>query len=140
MEKQLQHIFQKGYPGSEVFLNEVMKPIFLGDVISEFNTDIIDSPERRRKADSANIMSAYQIADINRKNSDPIAVYDVTLKPNSNIVNSRVAIKKFITDDMMTFTHAFILFHYDNEPLRPWRFSYVYKERSTSATLPIAKR
>lgn len=140
MEKQLQHIFQKGYPGSEVFLNEVMKPIFLGDVISEFNTDIIDSPERRRKADSANIMSAYQIADINRKNSDPIAVYDVTLKPNSNIVNSRVAIKKFITDDMMTFTHAFILFHYDNEPLRPWRFSYVYKERSTSATLPVAKR
>ena len=140
MEKRLQHIFQKGYPGAEVFINEVMKPIFWGDVISEINTNIIDSPERRHQADSANIMSAYQIADINRKNSDPIAIYDVTLKPNSSIVNSRVAIKKFITDDMMTFTHAFIIFHYDNEPLRPWRFSYVYKERSTSATLPVAKR
>ena len=140
MEKQLQHIFQNGYPGSEVFINKVMKPIFSGDIIYEFNTDIIDSPEIRRKADSANIMSAYQIADINRKASDPIAVYDVTLKPNSNVLNSRVAIKKFITDDMMTFTHAFILFHYDNEPLRPWRFSYVYKERSTSATIPVAKR
>ncbi|MDE5877341.1 MAG: Eco57I restriction-modification methylase domain-containing protein [Muribaculaceae bacterium] len=117
-----------------------MKPIFSGDVISEVNTDIIDSPERRHQADSANIMSAYQIADINWKKSDPIAIYDVTLKPNSSIVNSRVAIKKFITDDMMSFTHAFILFHYDNEPSRPWRFSYVYKERSTSATLPVAKR
>lgn len=140
MKEQLQHIFQKGYPGSDVFIDQVIKPIFSDDVITDIDIDIIDSTEKRRRADNANILSAVHVADIDRVDSDPIALYDVTLKPGSKIEHSRVAIKQFIASEVMTFTHAFILFHYDNEPERPWRFSYVYKERTTAATRAVAKR
>lgn len=140
MKEQLQHIFQNGYPGPNVFIDKVLKPIFSDDVITNIDIDIIDSPEKRRRADNANILSAIHIADIDRIDSDPIAFYDVTLSPGSNIAHSRVAIKQFIASEVMTFTHAFILFHYDNEPERPWRFSYVYKERTTAATRAVAKR
>lgn len=140
MKEQLQHIFQNGYPGSDAFIGKVLKPIFSDDVITSIDIDIIDSPEKRRRADNANIFSAIHVADIDRVDSDPIALYDVTLRPGSKIQHSRVAIKQFITSEVMTFTHAFILFHYDNEPERPWRFSYVYKERTTSATRVVAKR
>lgn len=140
MKEQLQHIFQKGYPGSDVFIDKVIKPIFSDDVITSIDIDIIDSPEKRRRADNANIFSAIHVADIDRVDSDPIALYDVTLRPGSKIQHSRVAIKQFIASEAMTFTHAFILFHYDNEAQRPWRFSYVYKERTTAATRATAKR
>ena len=140
MKEQLQHIFQKGYPGSDVFIDKVIKPIFSDDVITSIDIDIIDSPEKRRRADNANIFSAIHVADIDRVDSDPIALYDVTLRPGSKIQQSRVAIKQFIASEAMTFTHAFILFHYDNEAQRPWRFSYVYKERTTAATRATAKR
>ncbi len=140
MKEQLQHIFQKGYPGSDLFIDKVIKPIFSDDVITSIDIDIIDSPEKRRRADNANIFSAIHVADIDRVDSDPIALYDVTLRPGSKIQHSRVAIKQFIASEAMTFTHAFILFHYDNEPERPWRFSYVYKERTTAATRATAKR
>ena len=140
MKEQLQHIFQKGYPGSDVFIDKVIKPIFSDDVITSIDIDIIDSPEKRRRADNANIFSAIHVADIDRVASDPIALYDVTLRPGSKIQHSRVAIKQFIASEAMTFTHAFILFHYDNEAQRPWRFSYVYKERTTAATRATAKR
>lgn len=140
VKEQLQHIFQKGYPGSDVFIDKVIKPIFSDDVITSIDIDIIDSPEKRRRADNANIFSAIHVADIDRVDSDPIALYDVTLRPGSKIQHSRVAIKQFIASEAMTFTHAFILFHYDNEAQRPWRFSYVYKERTTAATRATAKR
>ncbi len=140
MKEQLQHIFQNGYPGSDVFIDKVIKPIFSDDVITSIDIDIIDSPEKRRRADNANIFSAIHVADIDRVDSDPIALYDVTLRPGSKIQHSRVAIKQFIASEAMTFTHAFILFHYDNEAQRPWRFSYVYKERTTAATRATAKR
>ena len=140
MKEQLQHIFQKGYPGSDVFIDKVIKPIFSDDVITSIDIDIIDSAEKRRRADNANIFSAIHVADIDRVDSDPIALYDVTLRPGSKIQHSRVAIKQFIASEAMTFTHAFILFHYDNEAQRPWRFSYVYKERTTAATRATAKR
>lgn len=140
MKEQLQHIFQNGYPGSDVFIDEVLKPIFSEDVITSIDIDIIDSPDKRRRADNANIFSAIHVADIDRVDSDPIALYDVTLRPGSKIQHSRVAIKQFIASEAMTFTHAFILFHYDNEAQRPWRFSYVYKERTTAATRATAKR
>ena len=140
MKEQLQHIFQNGYPGSDVFIDKVLKPIFSEDVITSIDIDIIDSPDKRRRADNANIFSAIHVADIDRVDSDPIALYDVTLRPGSKIRHSRVAIKQFIASEAMTFTHAFILFHYDNEPERPWRFSYVYKERTIAATRATAKR
>ena len=140
MKEQLQHIFQNGYPGSDAFIGKVLKPIFSDDVITSIDIDIIDSPEKRRRADNANIFSAIHVADIDRVDSDPIALYDVTLRPGSKIQHSRVAIKQFIASEAMTFTHAFILFHYDNEAQRPWRFSYVYKERTTAATRATAKR
>lgn len=140
MKEQLQHIFQNSYPGSDVFIDKILKPIFSEDVITSIDIDIIDSPDKRRRADNANIFSAIHVADIDRVDSDPIALYDVTLRPGSKIQHSRVAIKQFIASEAMTFTHAFILFHYDNEAQRPWRFSYVYKERTTAATRATAKR
>lgn len=140
MKEQLQHIFQNGYPGASEFISKVIESIFPEDTITENGLDIIDTPEKRRRADNANIVSAQYVADVNRIDSDPIAIYDVTLRSNSDIAHSRVAIKQFIAADVMTYTHAFILFHYADEPHRPWRFSYVYKERTTAGTRSVAKR
>lgn len=140
MKEQLQHIFQNGYPGASEFISKVIESIFPEDTITENGLDIIDTPEKRRRADNANIVSAQYVADVNRIDSDPIAIYDVTLRSNSDIAHSRVAIKQFIAADVMTYTHAFILFHYADESHRPWRFSYVYKERTTAGTRSVAKR
>lgn len=140
MEEQFQHIFQNDYPGVDRFIDDILKPIFVDDDIATIGSDIIDSAEKRRRADMANIQSARYVADIVRSDSDPIAVYDVTLAPNSHIEHSRVAIKQFITSDVMTYTHVFILFHYADATGRPWRFSYVYKEASTAGTRTVAKR
>lgn len=140
MREKLKHIFQNNFPGVSKFIQDVIEPIFAQDSITSIDLDIIDTPEKRRRADNANILSAQYVADIVRADSDPIAIYDVTLKPNSIIAHSRVAIKQFITADVMTYTHVFILFHYAEEVNRPWRFSYVYKEASTAATRVVAKR
>lgn len=140
MREKLKHIFQNNFPGVSKFIQEVIEPIFAQDSITSIDLDIIDTPEKRRRADNANILSAQYVADIVRADSDPIAIYDVTLKPNSIIAHSRVAIKQFITADVMSYTHVFILFHYAEEENRPWRFSYVYKEASTAATRVVAKR
>ena len=139
MKEQLQEIFTHGYPGAETFLQKVIVPI-LGDDVTAIDSDLLDSPKIRQRAANANISSARYVADIDRVDSAPIAFYDVTLKPGAKIEHSRVAIRQFITSEMMNFTHGFILFHYENEPDRPWRFSYVYKTRSTSDARATAKR
>ena len=128
MKDKLKNIFQSGYPGIDIFISDVLTPIFSEDSIERKNVNLIVSEEIKKRANNANIQSAYHVADIDRIDSDPIAVYDVTLKPNSKITHSRVAIKQFIIALSMTYTHVFIVFHYENEPERPWRFSYVYKE------------
>lgn len=140
MKDQFQHIFQNGYPGAEVFLSQVLEPIFKDDFVNRIDVDIIDTPEKRQRANNANIVSAHHIADIDRSDSDPVAIYDVTIRKNTKIEQSRVAIKQFIVSQAMTFTHAFILFHYEDEPNRPWRFSYVYKEANNAGTRQVAKR
>ena len=140
MKDKLKNIFQNSYPGIDIFISDVLIPIFSEDFIEKKNVNLIVSEEIKKRADNANIQSAYHVADIDRIDSDPIAVYDVTLKPNSKITHSRVAIKQFITALSMTYTHIFIVFHYENEPERPWRFSYVYKEGTTAGTRATAKR
>lgn len=140
MKDKLKNIFQSGYPGIDIFISDVLTPIFSEDSIERKNVNLIVSEEIKKRANNANIQSAYHVADIDRIDSDPIAVYDVTLKPNSKITHSRVAIKQFITALSMTYTHVFIVFHYENEPERPWRFSYVYKESTIAGTRGTAKR
>ena len=140
MKDKLKNIFQNSYPGIDIFISDVLIPIFSEDFIEKKNVNLIVSEEIKKRADNANIQSAYHVADIDRIDSDPIAVYDVTLKPNSKITHSRVAIKQFVTALSMTYTHVFIVFHYENEPERPWRFSYVYKEGTTAGTRATAKR
>ena len=140
MKDNLKNIFQNSYPGINVFISDVLTPIFSEDFIEGKNVNLIVSDEIKKRANNANILKACHVADIDRIDSDPIAVYDVTLKPNSKITHSRVAIKQFITALSMTYTHVFIVFHYDNEPERPWRFSYVYKESTIAGTRGTAKR
>ncbi len=140
MKDNLKNIFQNSYPGIDVFISDVLTPIFSEDFIEEKNVNLIVSDEIKKRANNANILKACHVADIDRIDSDPIAVYDVTLKPNSKITHSRVAIKQFITALSMTYTHVFIVFHYENESERPWRFSYVYKESTIAGTRGTAKR
>lgn len=140
MKDKLKNIFQNSYPGIDIFISDVLTPIFSEDFIEKKNVNLIVSEEIKKRANNANILAAYHVADIDRIDSDPVAVYDVTLKPNSKITYSRVAIKQFITALSMTYTHVFIVFHYENEPERPWRFSYVYKESTLAGTRGTAKR
>ncbi len=140
MRDVLKSIFDNDYPGYPVFLDKVLRPIFGEELevlpVKEDITSDID----REALKKANIKSIYRVAQIDSDTDvDIVEVFDVTLKDNAIISRSRVGIQRIIRSRVFQFTHAFMLFHYDNPEGRNWRFSYAYK-RGTQSDTTEAKR
>ena len=140
MRDVLKSIFDNDYPGYPVFLDKVLRPIFGEELevlpVKEDITSDID----REALKKANIKSIYRVAQIDSDTDvDIVEVFDVTLEDNAIISRSRVGIQRIIRSRVFQFTHAFMLFHYDNPEGRNWRFSYAYK-RGTQSDTTEAKR
>lgn len=140
LKEQLKQIFSSDYPGTDVFVNSVIKPIF-GDEISFENGDLADKPEYADRARKAGITHINYVGNLTEKNynADNIVILDVTVDDSKNIERSRVNIQQLIRSIVQQHQHMLVTFHYENVVGRPWRFAWAYKA-ATIASATSAKR
>lgn len=140
LKDKLQKIFNGDYPGNEVFIHDIVRPIF-GNEINYVNVNLAEDTEYHEKAEKAGIKHLRYIADIvdQNYNADNIALFDVTLDDRKNIERSRVNIQQLIRSIVQEYSHILIVFHYEDVDEKPWRFSYAYKQDTQANTTP-AKR
>ncbi len=134
----LQNILANDYCGIDNFLNTVILPVMQCG-IERKNIDLLDDDNKRANAALSNIKSILHVGTLDWMGSSDIEVYDVTLRDNAKISRSRVGIQSLIKSNLFPFSHAFMVFHYDNPAYRSWRFSYCFKQDSLNNTTP-AKR
>lgn len=140
LKEQLKSIFHSDFPGIDVFINQVIKPIFGNDII-EHDEDFTRDDNYAERAEKAGIRHLNYVADItdDKLNSYNIGLFDVTLDDSKDIERSRVNIQQLIRSIVQSYTHILIVFHYENITNKPWRFSYAYKT-DTIAHTTNAKR
>lgn len=140
LQEELVQIFSTDYPGSDAFVDEVIKPIF-GDDIDYVGADLAQRPEYAERARKAGLKSIKYIGDLTEQNysADNIVLLDVTVDNNKNIERSRVNIQQLIRSIVQQYQHMLIVFHYEDTAGTPWRFSYAYKA-GTIADSTSAKR
>lgn len=80
LKERLEHIFSNDYPGTDVFLSEVIKPIF-GDEIEPVNIDLAELPQYAERARKAGLKHIKYIGDLTEQNynADNIVLLDVTV-------------------------------------------------------------
>ena len=132
MREVLKSVFDNDYQGYPVFIDNVLRPIFGDDmeVLPVKEKLDIDSETLQK----ASIKELYRVATIDKDDTDIIDVFDVTLDDKTVISRSRVGIQRIIRSAIFQYTHAFMLFHYENPEGRNWRFSYAYKQDKNSTT------
>ena len=132
MREVLKSVFDNDYQGYPVFIDNVLRPIFGEDmeVLPVKEKLDIDSGILQK----ASIKELCRVATIDRMGVDTIEVFDVTLDDKTVISRSRVGIQRIIRSAIFQYTHAFMLFHYENPEGRNWRFSYAYKQDKNSTT------
>lgn len=140
LKERLEHIFSNDYPGTDVFLSEVIKPIF-GDEIEPVNIDLAEVPQYAERARKAGLKHIKYIGDLTEQNynADNIVLLDVTVNDSVNIERSRVNIQQLVRSIVQQYQHMLIVFHYENTIGTSWRFSYAYKAGSI-ADMTSAKR
>lgn len=137
LKEHLEHIFSNDYPGTDVFLCEVIKPIF-GDDIEPVNIDLAEVPQYAERARKAGLKHIKYIGDLTEQNynADNIVLLDVTVNDSVNIERSRVNIQQLVRSIVQQYQHMLIVFHYENTIGTSWRFSYAYKAGSIADTTP----
>lgn len=135
LKDQLEHIFSNDYPGTDAFVDNVIKPIF-GDDITPVNADLAEVEQYADRARKAGLKSIKYIGNLTEQNynADNIVLLDVTVDDSKNIERSRVNIQQLIRSIAQQHQHLLIVFHYENVVGTPWRFSYAYKAGSNADT------
>ena len=112
MREVLKSVFDNDYQGYPVFIDNVLRPIFGEDmeVLPVKEKLDIDSETLQK----ASIKELCRVATIDRMGVDTIEVFDVTLDDKTVISRSRVGIQRIIRSAIFQYTHAFMLFHYEN--------------------------
>lgn len=137
LKERLEHIFSNDYPGTEIFLNEVVKPIF-GDEIDPIDIDLAEVPQYADRARKSGLKHIKYIGNLTEQNynADNVVLLDVTVDDSVNIERSRVNIQQLVRSIVQQYQHMLIVFHYENTAGTPWRFSYAYKAGSIAGTTP----
>lgn len=131
ISEKLQPIFNGDYPGINIFISEVLRPV-LGNDIEMKNQNLADDELYKTRAQNAGIRRLDYVADIFDKNysCDRISLFDVTVDNRVQIERSRVNIQALIRSIVQSYSHILIAFHYEDVVDEPWRFSYAYKQGS----------
>lgn len=135
LKDKLQKLFNADYPGTDTFINEVIRPIF-GDEMTRPEGDVLERHneyENRAKRDG--IKHLVYVADItdNNLNSGNIVLIDATVADNVNLEHSRVKIQQLVRSMVPAYNHILMVFHYENPEGKLWRFSYAYKQETLSS-------
>ena len=133
-------IFENNYPGYEVFITEVLKPIFNDTcIIEETCANLLRDEEDIERAKRANITKVLKVASIEPLDGFEIEVYDITVNNNCKISRSRRQIQDFVRSNTFFSRNIFMLFHYEEPQDKTWRFSFAQKG-DTIAGMTSAKR
>ena len=130
----LRPIFENDWCGIEVFLKDVLSPVF-GEYEQGYDILTNDS-DVREKAKNANITEIRHAATFDFFGSE-LKVFDITVGDNKKLENNKVGIQALVRQYINQFEGALIIFHHKNVENQEWRFSYVEKrinaKDSTSA-------
>lgn len=135
------------YQCYEHFADNVLKPIFADNYSSlAEDEDFISTVAEQRlqaKEDIEKTLGRANIKQIIRKATiepidahlfNKIDVYDITIADNCKLSQSRVGIRQFIKSNSESFSHALMVFHYESPVGHSWRFSYLYKDTTTTTS------
>lgn len=137
LKDNFKNIFSSDYPGYNRIAAEIITPIFKNDF------DYLPQPELLEignAAEASKIMSIKRIGIVNDGNNigrDTIEVFDITVSDSVKLDRSRVNIQRWIRSELSYYSHALLIFHYENPDGKDWRISYLYKPSTlTRATEP----
>ena len=127
----LQEFLQKPYQNSQLFLENVIFPIFgTEDYEWAGNLNWLQKhPEDRAAAQNAGLLSIILVGCINVEGSQ-LDIFDVTVESKHHLANNRVGIQKLVRQIISTHSGAFILFHYKTSDRWDWRFTFCHKGAS----------
>ena len=112
----------------KIFADNILIPIFGKSF----------SLEHKHLAESINgdncIKDIIFCGEANGDAIDAIRIYEVILADRTIIARSRANIQRALRSLLANYTHALIVFHYDDPKNKEWRFSYAFKECSISKT------
>ena len=116
-----------------------MSSTILGASYREFPVaeDILRDARQTALADKANIVKIQRVGTVELLN--PIQIFDITLRDSADLTRSRIGIQRLVRSNLFPYSHAFMVFHYENPCGREWRFSYLFKE-DTAGHTTSAKR
>ena len=135
-KESLQKAFKSDFGGSDMFIKEVLSPLFKEIEFLEEDDLLVRTEYVRYRSNG--LRCAKRVAQISDM-FDVIDVYEITLDDKIDLAKSKVHIQSFVRSEAQVFAHAFILFHYENVENCEWRFSYMYKE-DTIKSATSAKR
>ncbi|MCH5311118.1 MAG: N-6 DNA methylase [Prevotella sp.] len=138
MKETFKQIFQNDYPGIDVIASKILSPIFKSRYQGYPQANEIPL---NNAAVLANIKKIENVGFVKGGSSgrDTIEIFDVTVNDNSRLAQSRVNIQSCIRSELFPYSHAFMIFHYENPAERSWRFSYAHKSATING-MTDAKR
>lgn len=130
-KESLKEYLSNRYQGWNSFLNNVIFPIFGEDDFENgYEAELlISQPERRQLAEATGIRSIKQVGKM-YIGVEPLQIFDVTVSDRVMMERNRVNIQRLIRAVMDQFSCAFMLFHYEDDSRRDWRFTYCHKSGS----------
>ena len=131
----LKEYLSNRYQGWELFLNNIIFPIFGKDDFEDgYEAELLDSqPECRKLATITGIRSIKQVGKI-YVGVEPLQIFDVTVSDRVMMERNRVNIQRLIRTVMDQFSCAFMLFHYEDDTRWDWRFTYCRKSTKKEET------
>lgn len=130
---ELKQYLQQSYQGIESFLEKIVFPIFGQELFEDgHGVSILEMyPDLRPAAQATGILEIKHIGNIDM-DFNPINIFDITVSSQIKMARNKVGIQNIIRRIMDTYSSAFMIFHYEDNPLWEWRFTFCHKGRSQS--------
>ena len=130
---ELKQYLQQSYQGIESFLEKIVFPIFGQELFEDgHSVSILEIyPDLRPAAQATGILEIKHIGNIDM-DFNPINIFDITVSSQIKMARNKVGIQSIIRRIMDTYSSAFMVFHYEDNPLWEWRFTFCHKGRSQS--------
>jgi hypothetical protein len=130
----------KPFQGRDSFLENIIFPIFSESKFQDAgDIDVLeDFEELRALANRLGIESVIKYGEI-KVPQCPIAIYEIVVTDKVQMERNRVGISQFVRHSglLPSFHGAFMIFHYGNDEVWDWRFSFC---RKGASDLTEAKR
>lgn len=135
--KQLQGYLSQEWPGTESFIENIIKPIFGADRYKRAGDDeLLDREGLKKIANSSGVTSVIRNGII-KIPGNPLDVYTITVNDRKVLERNRVGVQALVRRIMNlgeNYQGAFMLFHYADGSNADWRFSFCQKYQRYNLT------